>query len=482
MIRSELLGQHEHVTRDGQRVQIWFRDGKYLARARYSGRQIGETLGTDPHQATCQLRRILTEMENGTYVSGRDRRRRELRCGPVPQHDLRGLIDAYLHECRRLKGPNTTRDYCNRLMHVLDFAELPAHLKRWRLARDIDRGFAVELRAFLHQRDVTANGRAGTTHKMSPKMIRLVLESVRAALTWAARADVRHLPAEFVNPFREDIIGPKLQKDPLRACPLPIESRIRMVQQMDAWQLVHLSPLLVLPTRFEDVSGAIISDFNFASRSRHLGSRCGGSDYNKGRADMQMPLPEALLPLLRIAAAGRMDGPMFRTRADWTGRQKRRMAFQNQDEFAALCSHAIARAKPTDVATEQGRKKVIRQVLLDCGAVSTKTVYRELRQLMNSVGIGKTVRPYDVRASMTTEMHRAGIRHLELRYLTMHSPNDILNDYASLEPEVEMAKYFVAIEPLLTAITQRAVELGCMNTAEADLPGDCSNPKIESDQ
>lgn len=45
MVRAQLIGEHEHETSAGQKVQIWSRDGRFLARGRVDGRQFGETLG-----------------------------------------------------------------------------------------------------------------------------------------------------------------------------------------------------------------------------------------------------------------------------------------------------------------------------------------------------------------------------------------------------------------------------------------------------
>ena len=61
-------------------------------------------------------------------------------------------------------------------------------------------------------------------------------------------------------------------------------------------------------------------------------------------------------------------------------------------------------------------------------------------------------------------MHRAEIQHLEMRYLTLHRIDDILNCYTGLEPKREMEKYYKLIAPLLDAIEFRAKELGLLPT------------------
>jgi len=458
MVAATLSGQHEFATERGEKVQIWLRQGRYLARGRCEGQQFGVTLDMDAAAASHELRRLVTELENGTFVP-RTRGGRQLR-RPIPRHDLRSLIDAFLDDRRRTVSASTAGTYHSRLMHVLDFAEQALVRKKWRLAADVDRTFAVRLREFLFDRDVTRNGRVGgTVRKMSPKMVRLCLETLRGVLSWALRADVRHLPVEFINPITREILGPKPTKDPLRSNPVPLQARILMVRKMDGWQLLHLSPLLVVPTRFDDVAGAVISDFDLDRGVWHLGSRIDGNDHNKGRVTLQMPLPDVLSALLRCTTAGRTDGPMFRSRRACAGGSRARLGFQSPAEFEDLCQAAIGRAKASEVSTEQGRKSVIRSLLRQCGAVTTDVIERELKQLFASTGVPGTRQPYDVRAAVTTDMNQAGLRHLELRYLTMYSVNDILNEYVSLDPVREMAKYFAFIAPLLEAIRHRAAEL-----------------------
>src|SRR4051812_26327265 len=44
-VHAELNGNRVHTTLDGQRVNVWVRAGKYIARGYYDGRQFGEKLG-----------------------------------------------------------------------------------------------------------------------------------------------------------------------------------------------------------------------------------------------------------------------------------------------------------------------------------------------------------------------------------------------------------------------------------------------------
>jgi hypothetical protein len=91
--------------------------------------------------------------------------------------------------------------------------------------------------------------------------------------------------------------------------------------------------------------------------------------------------------------------------------------------------------------------------------VTEDALRREFKALLHRTGVtGATL--YTLRSSVTTAMHRAGLPHLEMRYLTGHSTNDILNTYASLDPVSAMTKYFDSVRPLLSAISVRATAIG----------------------
>jgi hypothetical protein len=293
------MGSHSHDTASGVRVHVWQRAGNFLARGSYLGQRFGETLGRDPTEATARLRRLLNEIEDGSYVRPSDARQRPLSKGRVPRLTLRQLCNEYLSDRRRLRGQRTARTYQARLLPVLDFAEQPAGRQRWPLAWSIDREFAVQLRSFLHDAyRTTRNGRAGGKPKpLSGRQVYNVLECLRTMLAWARRAEVRKLPADWANPLTEDILGTLPKKNPLREDPLPQEKRVLLVASMDRWQLCQLSLLLTLPLRPEEAAGLLVTDVNWANGWLAFGTRLGGADFNKGRQDFVLPFPDELRSL-----------------------------------------------------------------------------------------------------------------------------------------------------------------------------------------
>jgi hypothetical protein len=85
---------------------------------------------------------------------------------------------------------------------------------------------------------------------------------------------------------------------------------------------------------------------------------------------------------------------------------------------------------------------------------------KEFKKLLSALGITNGATFYTLRGSVTTAMKSANLPHLEMRYLTSHSTNDILNAYATLDPIGAMQKYFATIRPLLAALADRARALG----------------------
>lgn len=455
MIAAELMGSHTHEAADGVRVTISQRGQQYIARGRWAGRQFGKTLGADPMKATVELRRLLVDIESGAFVPPSESRNRLLPRKVIPRLTLRELCDAFLAEKRPLRGLGTSTTYLSRLRPILDFAERQENLRKWKLARDLDRHFVMGLREFLMQRTTTPNGRAGATlRKMSLRQVQNCLETLRMALAWGLKAEVRKLPPEFIQPVTPEIIGGKLPKDPLRLVLIPLEKRNELLLKMDRWQLQTLSALTILPLRFEDLARALISDVDFERRTLRLGSHLGGNDFSKGKVDVTMPLPDELVKLFQICAGNRKEGPLFLSRQAIDTPGRFRTSWESQEEQTR---HFEERLQQTShpIHSQQDRKALYCQVMQkEFGAVSSDRISRELKVLFHKTGLER-VRPYDIRSAVTTEMSRSGMSHLEMTYLTEHTVKDIMNSYTTLDPVTAMQLYFTRIEELLLVLRQR---------------------------
>ncbi len=283
MVRGELSGRATYITTNSIKVHIWRRGDQYLARGRYQKRQYMQVLGKEPGQADAALRKLLGDLESGAFIPPAEARMRPLKNGIAPRLSLRELFDEFLRDVRRVRGAKTFQDYRARLTPALEFAEAPSNRKRWPLAADIDRGFAVEFKAWLHGRVTARNGHPLAERRpISRSQIHNILGCVATALHWGRRPDVNRLPSYFAIPFTRDLVDKRPTKDPLRPQKLPIDLRVEMVAQMDPWQLCALALPFTLPNRPEDFSGLLVSEVNFAPREMVFGTRLAGNDYNNG--------------------------------------------------------------------------------------------------------------------------------------------------------------------------------------------------------
>jgi hypothetical protein len=99
-------------------------------------------------------------------------------------------------------------------------------------------------------------------------------------------------------------------------------------------------------------------------------------------------------------------------------------------------------------------------VLRELGGVSEDVMKKEFKGVLEAAGVRNGSTLYTLRASVTPAMHRANLPHLEMRYLTGHAANDILNQYTSLDPVGSMRRYFDTVRPLRDAVRARARALG----------------------
>ena len=84
MLPGKLLGNHSHETADGRRVHVWVRGSRYLARGYHNRKAFGKDLGTDPREAAAALRRLLVELEDGTFIPPSEARKRQLKARQAP--------------------------------------------------------------------------------------------------------------------------------------------------------------------------------------------------------------------------------------------------------------------------------------------------------------------------------------------------------------------------------------------------------------
>ncbi len=262
----------------------------------------------------------------------------------------------------------------------------------------------------------------------------------------------------------------------MRLSKYPLETRIELVRQMDEWQLTHLPPSLVLPLRPGEFAGLLVRDVDSGQKSLKFGTPFGGRDCTKGGVSFTVPFPLELAPLLQFCTGGRANGPLLQSRAVFEGRRRPRPVVTRETGVQHHLDDAFRQAARRDVQAPHDQKRLVPKVLRDMGGVSKTELAREFKRVLQRAGLDESGQFYRLRESATTELEHAGVSHLVQRYVTGHTISDILNTYVCLDPHAEMRKYFNTIQPLISAILNRAAELGLKLPGHDDLDPPTSAP------
>ncbi|MGC4005260.1 MAG: hypothetical protein QM811_19930 [Pirellulales bacterium] len=123
MVKTELLGNHTHSASNGPTVNIYIRDGKYLARGSYGGERYGVTLGADRDSASRSLRNLLADIEEGRFLRPSDKSKKRFPHVISQRLTMRDLINSFIEDTRLRLGDVTAESYASRLAHVLNYAD-----------------------------------------------------------------------------------------------------------------------------------------------------------------------------------------------------------------------------------------------------------------------------------------------------------------------------------------------------------------------
>jgi hypothetical protein len=461
MVSSQLQGKHTHETRSGIKVHIYERQGRFIARGSMDNRPFGQTLGESESEAESKLRDTLVSIDRGTFIRPSESEHLHVNEQTIPRLSVTELCNRFLMSKRAIKGKGTASTYRSRLNPLIEFGDRPEVLRRWTHSDQVDSAFAIDYRKSLFSCKTTRNGHdAASEIAMSPKHIQNCLETARTMFNWAREPQNGCLRPSFANPFTRELIGRKIKKDPLQENPLPMAHRIAMVRVMDEWELSVLALSMTLPPRPEEFEGLLISDINLTKRELRFGDHLDGRDFNKARVAFTIPILEQLLPVVRHNIAGRGEGPLLRRREIIAERRRAKLTAECIDDVARHFAEFQRQAKPNEIQNDQDLKRLFHRLLRNMGGVNVDRLRDAFKSARARARIEGKCRFYDTRAAVTDEMRDAGIADMELHYLTGHAVNDVLVNYSGLKPHAEMAKYFKAIEPLLSAIAARAKDLG----------------------
>jgi hypothetical protein len=456
MCKAELLGSHTHSTAAGIDVHVWIRDSRYIARGSIQKRRFGPTLGSDPKQAAVALRRLLADIDDGCFTRPSERPVRSTPRLPTTAATFDTIADRYIDELTRSKGRETGGTLASRLEHAQHFFARQESRKRWPNAVDIDRAAALEFRAYLSSLAITRNGHAnGTTKPMSQTHVRNVLGAVQMALRWAQKSQIRLLPADFEPPFDPSVVPPKRQRDILTPPTFPMEQRIRLVDEMNAYELATLALPMLLPLREEDFAVMMVSTVNRDTRRIRVGDAFEGELPTKARAAFTIAYPPALDWLIVLLVDNRADGPLLLREAVIRLKRARPVTQASLlQDMAQLPQH--------EVATVGDRKNALRRLLSRAGGVDGDDLRRTFNRVKRACGFAG--RFHELRGSNMTDMRRAGVDLLLRKYFGgRRLSGEIQAVYESGQVDEEIGKYFSFAQPVIAAINGRAQALGLLS-------------------
>jgi integrase len=354
--------------------------------------------------------------------------------------------------------PKTVRRYAGALNHYTAFAAQPHVVKRYPVAGAVDRAFRLEFAAFLAAREVTGNGRPGTTHRM--RNPQFVTDAVRGVFAWAADPDRGNLlPEGFRNPFlRSGARAPVLKGDPLAAPDITLPMAVELVGACDAFQLRLFVPLLVFGLRAAEPCTLFADHLRDGWLSVPCVPELGL--LTKGRRDKRFPLLEKLEPFWKLFRDGKKNGLLLEQRAVTEGDVP---APLRGASVAGLIGEYRLRCEQTNAKSAMDRARVRAGVFRDAGGLDYDHVQAEFTKVASGLGWPAAATLKDLRHLFATTLTNAGVPEGYVRYLMGHAPGKAaLVAYTHLD---QLRRHYTAAlerewEPLLDAIDRRVGSLG----------------------
>ena len=446
MLKSSINGQGAFRAANGTVVSIYRRDGSYMGRGTFNGKQFGQQLGKTEGEAAVKLRSVLHELDNGIFIPPIDQKKQAVRRRVANVSlDLGELVNQFLNHVGKTKGAKAKTTYLDRLRPILEFENNLVNRRRWPKASNIDGDFVTELLAWL--RITPFQAKSGQPRFRKEKTVRNILEALRTCLNWARRAENRLLPGDYLMPVTQEILGKEPPKDPFRPNPLSEDDKIKIIQEASDDELTVLALFILLADRADELAGLCIEDVDLNRRHLMFGINNTDLNFTKGHTAFRIPYVQALDGLINSLIAGRSQGPLIR-----------QVSYQNEVapqsvDLGATWQVEAAKA-PSRVRTSNDKKELFREVMRINGGASADYIGKLFAKVAKRAGL-RGLQPGFCRDSVTHLMERSGMTHLSLRYLTSHSTNDILNTYTGLDIDGEMAKYYAMVSGLVQAIASR---------------------------
>jgi len=278
-------------------------------------------------------------------------------------------------------------------------------------AHRADRNLALKLSAWLKQRPVARNGRAGSKAIHAMQSSAMVSDVVRAMYEWAADPQRGNLlPTGFVNPFR----GGKDQsrkppRNPIGEPDITLQMAADLLQACDGWQLKLFAPMVLWGLR----PGETAWMFHEHIDRQFLRLQCieALGFLTKGVRDKSLPILEPMRQLL-VSEPGR--GLILLRRAVVEGHEKPFLLGKSLSELIMEYNHRVEQSRATSA---QDRQAIRDQVLHDAGGVTYKMIQGEFTKLAARLKWPGSATMKDLRHLCQTALDNGGLTREERQYL-----------------------------------------------------------------
>jgi hypothetical protein len=351
----------------------------------------------------------------------------------------------------RISHDELMERYLADLVHRADAGEIdPATVARYRSAIDhyrvfctqtdvsriypspshVNRGFQLSFAAFLTNREVAGNGRAGAASRPMRSQ-RYVFDVVRGVYEWALDPDRGGLlPEGFRSPFLKAAVkAHPHHEDPLAEPDITNAMVLELIQVCDLYQLRLFVPLVFFGLRAAEpcllFAEHMTDDWLKVPCIPEL------NVLTKGRRDKRFPLLTDLKPYWNLIRGGRTHGLLF---------ERRRVTESmvgvplHRAPFADLITEYRRRCEQQNVISAAGRSRIRDRVLRDAGGIDYDDIEGEFRMLAGRLGWQRSATVKDLRHLFATTMNNAAMPESYTRYLMGHSPGRgvALNFYTHL--------------------------------------------------
>ncbi|QDU21813.1 site-specific integrase [Urbifossiella limnaea] len=361
-----------------------------------------------------------------------------LRSGGVPKPRRLGhdeLVARYLDDLRRradagVVDPATVARYRAALGHYRAFCEQTTIDRVYPSPALVNRDFQLSFTAFLANREVGGNGRAGAAGRPL-RSHRYVLDVVRGVYEWAldpARGGL--LPEGFRSPFlKGGARTPPPHGDPLAEPDITSPMAVEFINACDHHQLRLFVPLLLFGLRAAEpctlFAEHLTADWLKVPCIPEL------DVLTKGRRDKRFPLLADLGPFWADLRGGRGHGLLL---------ERRRVVHGVVDAplYRAPLPELIAeyrrRCEKLNEQSAAERARTRDRLLRDAGGIGYDDVRGEFAGLATRLGWPRAATVKDLRHLFATTMNNAAVPESYTRYLMGHAPGRgvALNSYLHL--------------------------------------------------